>query len=55
MKCNPTPFQVLEQIEKHRIQIYQFPECDSDEDEEFKKQDAELKVIVLKRFVDSKM
>ena len=37
-------FQVLEQVEKQRIQIYQFPECDSDEDEDFKKQDRELKV-----------
>ena len=37
--------QVMEQIEKQRIQIYQFPECDSDEDEEFKKQDRELKVL----------
>ena len=35
---------MLDQIEKHHIQIYQFPECDSDEDEEFKKQDAKLKV-----------
>lgn len=24
-------------------QVYQFPECDSDEDEEFKQQDRELK------------
>lgn len=25
------------------FQVYQFPECDSDEDEEFKQQDRELK------------
>ena len=36
--------QVLSEIEKHRIQIYQFPDCDSDEDEDFKQQDRELKV-----------
>lgn len=29
-----------------RFQIYQFPECDSDEDEEFKQQDRELKACV---------
>lgn len=33
-------------IEKHAIRIYEFPECDSDEDEDFKKQDAELKAAV---------
>jgi hypothetical protein len=26
--------------------VYQFPECDSDEDEEFKQQDRELKVTM---------
>uniref|UniRef100_H2ZUR3 Septin-7 n=1 Tax=Latimeria chalumnae TaxID=7897 RepID=H2ZUR3_LATCH len=31
------------EIEEHDINLYQFPDCDSDEDEEFKKQDAELK------------
>ena len=36
--------QVLEEIEKHSIRTYDFPECDSDEDEEFKQQDKELKV-----------
>jgi hypothetical protein len=28
------------------LQIYQFPDCDSDEDEEFKQQDRELKACV---------
>ena len=37
-------FQILEEIEKHGIKIYEFPDCDSDEDDEFKKQDLELKV-----------
>ncbi|CAI9741384.1 septin-2-like isoform X2 [Octopus vulgaris] len=37
---------ILQEIEQHDIQIYEFPECDSDEDEEFKKQDQELKLAV---------
>ncbi|XP_023149681.1 septin 5b isoform X2 [Amphiprion ocellaris] len=32
-----------EEIDKYGIKIYQFPDCDSDEDEEFKQQDRELK------------
>lgn len=28
------------------LQIYQFPECDSDEDEDFKRQDKELKECI---------
>ncbi|CAH1638261.1 unnamed protein product [Spodoptera littoralis] len=35
--------QILNDLEEHQIQVYQFPECDSDEDEEFKQQDRELK------------
>ncbi|XP_026210298.1 septin 5b [Anabas testudineus] len=35
--------QLREEIDKYGIKIYQFPDCDSDEDEEFKKQDKELK------------
>uniref|UniRef100_A0A669E3F3 Septin 5b n=1 Tax=Oreochromis niloticus TaxID=8128 RepID=A0A669E3F3_ORENI len=45
-----TPFEikklkerVREEIDKYGIKIYQFPHCDSDEDEEFKQQDKELK------------
>ncbi|XP_062867439.1 septin-5-like [Trichomycterus rosablanca] len=34
---------ILHEIDKHRIKIYQFPECDIDDDEVFKKQDLELK------------
>ncbi|CAH0398297.1 unnamed protein product [Chilo suppressalis] len=34
---------ILSDLEEHQIQVYQFPECDSDEDEEFKQQDRELK------------
>lgn len=31
-------------MKEEEINIYQFPECDSDEDEEFKKQNEEMKV-----------
>ncbi|NP_001003782.1 septin 5b [Danio rerio] len=34
---------VREEIEKFGIKVYQFPDCDSDEDEEPKQQDRELK------------
>uniref|UniRef100_A0A673LZX7 Septin-5-like n=1 Tax=Sinocyclocheilus rhinocerous TaxID=307959 RepID=A0A673LZX7_9TELE len=34
---------VREEIEKFGIKVYQFPDCDSDEDEAFKQQDRELK------------
>ncbi|XP_067011745.1 septin-2 isoform X1 [Anabrus simplex] len=37
---------VMADIEDHKIQIYQFPDCDSDEDEEFKQQDRELKACI---------
>lgn len=37
---------IMADIEEHQIQIYQFPECDSDEDEDFKQQDRELKASV---------
>ncbi|GAB1602173.1 septin-4-like isoform X2 [Argonauta hians] len=37
---------ILQEIEQHNIQIYEFPDCDSDEDEDFKKQDQELKQAV---------
>ena len=36
----------MEQIRDHHIQIYQIPECDSDEDEEFKEQNRRLKSAV---------
>ena len=36
--------QILEEIEQHKIRIYEFPDCDSDEDEDSKQQDGELKV-----------
>lgn len=36
--------QIREEIEHFGIKVYQFPDCDSDEDEDFKSQDLALKV-----------
>lgn len=36
--------EIRDQLKEEEINIYQFPECDSDEDEEFKKQNEEMKV-----------
>lgn len=37
---------VLSQIAEAEVRIYEFPDCDSDEDEDYKKQDEELKKAV---------
>ncbi|KAJ8959066.1 hypothetical protein NQ318_022322 [Aromia moschata] len=37
---------ILNDIRDNDIQMYEFPECDSDEDEEFKQQDRELKASI---------
>lgn len=34
---------ILRDVEANGIQLYKFPECDSDEDDDFKRQDAEMK------------
>uniref|UniRef100_A0A670JBW5 Septin-type G domain-containing protein n=1 Tax=Podarcis muralis TaxID=64176 RepID=A0A670JBW5_PODMU len=34
---------IRQELEENGINIYEFPDCDSDEDEEFKAQDAEMK------------
>nr|XP_025035870.1 septin-4-like [Pelodiscus sinensis] len=39
----PFSAQIREEIDRYGIRIYQFPECDSDEDEDFKRQDQALK------------
>lgn len=36
--------EIRDQLKEEEINIYQFPDCDSDEDEDFKRQDAEMKV-----------
>lgn len=36
--------QILDEIAEHGIKIYQLPDADSDEDEEFKEQTRVLKV-----------
>lgn len=43
--------QIREEIEQYGIKIYQFPDCDSDEDEDFKQQDHALKVIRVISFL----
>ncbi|CAB1322106.1 unnamed protein product, partial [Coregonus sp. 'balchen'] len=42
-EINKVKDRVREEIERFGIKVYQFPECDSDEDEEFKQLDKELK------------
>ncbi|XP_018018303.1 septin-5-like isoform X1 [Hyalella azteca] len=37
---------LLRDIDTHKIKIYQFPDCDEDEDEEFQQQDRELKASI---------
>jgi len=37
---------VLDQVQEHKIKIYELPDCDSDEDEDFKQQNSELKAAV---------
>ena len=45
---------VLSDIEKHNVKIYEFPVCDSDDDESFKKIDEEIKVsLYLKPYYNS--
>ncbi|XP_036268651.1 septin-1 isoform X3 [Pipistrellus kuhlii] len=34
---------IRDQLKEEEINIYQFPDCDSDEDEDFKRQDAQMK------------
>ncbi|KAK7505996.1 hypothetical protein BaRGS_00002718 [Batillaria attramentaria] len=37
---------IIEEIDNNDIHIYEFPDCDSDEDDDFKQQDRELKAAV---------
>ncbi|XP_051720024.1 septin 4b [Ctenopharyngodon idella] len=43
MEVKKKKIKIREEIEQYGIKIYQFPDCDSDEDEDFKQQDQELK------------
>ena len=43
-------FQVLEQIAAHKIQMYTLPDCDSDEDAEYKERVRQLKVGFINMF-----
>ena len=38
--------QILDEIDEHGIKIYHMPESDSDEDEDFKEQNRQLKVNI---------
>ncbi|XP_032901960.1 septin-5-like isoform X6 [Amblyraja radiata] len=42
-EVNKMKSKIREEIKSYGIKIYQFPDCDSDEDDEFKQQDQELK------------
>lgn len=42
---------IREEIKRFGINIYQFPECDSDEDEDFKTHDQMLKVLLRSVFL----
>lgn len=42
--CVCFPSKLREEIDKYSIKIYQYPDNESDEDEELKRQDKELKV-----------
>lgn len=46
---------ILSDLEQHGIQCYQFPDCDSDEDEDFKQQDQALKASIPFAVVGSNM
>ncbi|XP_023824694.1 septin-4-like [Salvelinus sp. IW2-2015] len=46
---------ILSEIDKYRLKIYQLPDCDSDEDEEFRRQDMELKRSVPFAVIGSNM
>lgn len=41
------PVQIREEIKRFGINIYQFPECESDEDDEIKIKEQDLKVSKL--------
>lgn len=47
--------QVKEDIDKYGIKMYQFPDCDSDEEEELKRQDKELKVRLIQLWFCNKL
>lgn len=37
----------MSDIEKYNVKIYEFPICDSDDDESFKKLDEDIKVKIF--------
>ena len=47
VNCNLFSEQVLDEIQDNGIKIYTFPECDSEDDEEFIKINQDLKVCFV--------
>lgn len=37
-------YQIIDDIDRHNIKLYEFPESESDDDDEFKRLDNEIKV-----------
>lgn len=46
---------IMRDIEANGIQLYRFPECESDEDDDFKRQDKEMKESIPFAVVGSNM
>ena len=47
LECKRLKAKVIQELSEHQIHIYKIPDCDSDEDEDFKSQNNLLKVRVL--------
>uniref|UniRef100_A0AAY5KKJ1 Septin-type G domain-containing protein n=1 Tax=Esox lucius TaxID=8010 RepID=A0AAY5KKJ1_ESOLU len=45
-EVNKKKNRILSEIDEYMLKIYQFPDCESDEDEEFRRQDIEIKKSV---------
>ena len=43
--------QILSQISDEEIRIYEFPDCDSDEDEDYKKQVRERVMLYVCKYI----
>ena len=44
-KCISIFLQILDEIEEQGIKIYELPDCESDEDEDYVEQTKQLKVL----------
>lgn len=50
-ECRRLKAKILQELNDNHIQIYRIPECDSDEDDEFKTQNKLLKVSLKQEFM----